>query len=373
MADLIVSRRVRSTPYLSRLEAYGVAAYSVYNHMVLPVSIRGVETDYWHLREAVQIWDVSCQRQVEISGREAARLAQLLTVRDLSRLAVGRCAYAPVVDDRGGMINDPLVVRIARDRWWFSIADSDLALWAEGLAHGYGIDAQVSEPDVWPLALQGPKADDVAARLFGEEVRNIRFFGWQSLRFRGRPLIIARSGWSVQGGFEFYVDDAEMGGELYDSLMEAGEDFEIGPGTPNLIERIEGGLLSYGSDMTRGDSALESGLDQYCSLASNIEAVGLSALRDQAAAGLSRQIRGLAVEGPAVPPVMATWPLTADGHDVGWLTSAVWSPRLEINVALGMVRASHWGIGTVVNVHAPDGGRVATVVALPFPGSHPGK
>ena len=226
---LAVSRRTRTTPYTSRVDAAGVKAYTVYNHMLLPTNFRGVEADYWHLRKAVQVWDVGCERQAELHGPDAARLAQMLTVRDLRKLAVGRCAYAPVVDDEGLLINDPVVLRVAEDRFWFSVADSDVVLWAGGIARGMGLDVKVSEPDVWPLALQGPLAEDVAAEIFGDVVRSIKFFGFARLDFRGQELIVARSGWSAQGGFECYVDDAALGGELYDAMMAAGERFDIGP------------------------------------------------------------------------------------------------------------------------------------------------
>ncbi len=213
-----------------------------------------------------------CERQVELVGPDAARLAQLLTVRDLRSFAVGRCGYAPVVDDHGRMINDPVVLRLADDRFWFSVSDSDVVLWAGGLAHGFGLDVTVHEPDVGPLAVQGRHAEEVVASVFGEAVREIKFFRFAPLAFGGHQLLVARSGWSAQGGFEIYVDDAALGGELYDALMAAGEQYDIGPGCPNLIERIEAGLLTYGTDVTRADTALEAGLERYCSLDAPIDA-----------------------------------------------------------------------------------------------------
>ena len=149
---LAISPRTRSTPYSSRVESAGVKSYTVYNHMLLPTQFRGTEADYWHLRRAVQVWDVACERQVELVGPDAARLAQMLTVRDLRAFNIGRCGYAPIVDDDGLLINDPIVIRVDNDRFWFSIADSDLMLWAGGIARCLGLEVQVSEPDIWPLA-----------------------------------------------------------------------------------------------------------------------------------------------------------------------------------------------------------------------------
>ncbi len=366
---LAVSLRTRSTPFTSRVEASGLAAYTVYNHMLLPTSFRGVEADYWHLRRAVQIWDVGVERQAELVGPDAAKLAQMLTVRDLRKVGVGRCAYAPICDNDGRLINDPILLRVAEDRFWFSVADSDVVLWAGGLAHGLGLDVCVFEPDVWPLAVQGPRAEDVVAAVFGEEVRAITFFRFGMLAFRGHPLIVARTGWSAQGGFEIYVDDAVVGGELYDALVEAGAPHDIGPGCPNLIERIEAGLLSYGNDMTRSDTALEAGLDRYCALTSDVDAIGLDALRRQARGGVTRRIVGLVIEGEAVPGLRNRWPVLSGHSVVGTVASAAWSPRLLTNVALGMLSVAHGGIGTRLTVATPDGDRRATVVEVPFPGA----
>ncbi len=366
---LAITRRIRSTPWSSRIEEFGIKAYTVYNHMLLPTQVRGVEADYDHLRGAVQVWDVACERQAELVGPDAARLAQLLTVRDLSSFVVGRCGYAPVVDDDGLLINDPVVLKVAADRFWFSVSDSDVVLWAGGLARGLGWDVKVHEPDVWPLAVQGPKADDVTAAVLGDAVRDLKFFRFAPIAYRGHEFLVARSGWSAQGGFEVYVDDAELGQALYDDLMEAGREFDIGPGCPNLIERIEAGLLTYGTDVTRAHTALEAGLDRYCSLDAPIEALGLDALRRQREAGLIRRIAGLAIDGDAVPHNRNGWDVEHDGRFVGEVTSAVWSPRLGTNVALGMLQIGSTALGSTVVVRCPDGDRTATVVEVPFPGA----
>ncbi len=337
--------------------------------MLLPTTFRGVEPDYLHLREAVQLWDVACERQVELVGPDAAKLAQLLTVRDLRSLSVGRCAYAPMVDDDGLLINDPIALRIGPDRFWFSIADSDVSLWAYGLARGMGLDVRVHEPDVWPLAIQGPKAEDVAAIVFGEAVRSIKFFQFAEVDFRGHSFVVARSGWSAQGGFEIYVDDAELGVELYDEIMKAGAPFDIGPGCPNQIERIEAGLLSYGNDVTRADTALEAGLGRYCALDAPIDAIGLEALRRQRVSGVTRRISGLLIDGDPVPAARTPWSVTSADALAGTVTSAIWSPRLLSNVALAMINSEFLDVGTELIVHTPDGQRRAYVTAVPFDGA----
>ncbi len=367
---LAITRRLRSTPWSSRVEAAGVLSYTVYNHMLLPTQFRGVEDDYEHLRRSVQVWDVGCERQVEIVGPDADRLAQLLTVRDLREMVIGRCGYAPVLDHAGCLINDPVVLHVGEQRWWFSVSDSDVVLWAGGLALGMGLDVVVREPDVWPLAVQGVRAEDVMAKVFGEAVRAIRFFRFAPLAFEGHEMVVARSGWSAQGGFEVYVDDADVGRRLYDRLMDVGSDDGIGPGCPNLIERIEAGLLTYGTDVTRDDTALEAGFDRYCALDAPIDAIGLDALRRQRDTGVTRRIRGLTIDGDRVPPNRDPWPVTdAEGSRIGQVTSAVWSPRLHTNVAIGMLAVSHGATDTVVSVEVGDHLRRATVCDLPFPGA----
>jgi hypothetical protein len=218
--------RVRSTPFTSRIEAYGVGAYSVYNHMLLPLKFVSVEDDYWHLKEHVQLWDVSVQRQVEISGPDAARLVQLLTPRDLTKSRVGRCYYAPLVDARGGLINDPVILKLAEDRFWLSISDSDVALWAKGLAHGFGLSVEIFEPTVDPLAVQGPKAEQLMERVFGSAIADIKFFGFSLVDFGGHDFLVARTGWSKQGGFEiYYVDRPDLAGSISGRRAVRGRDF----------------------------------------------------------------------------------------------------------------------------------------------------
>ncbi len=361
MAQLSVSHRLRRTPFSEGVTAAGVKAYTVYNHMLLPTIFRTIEEDYAHLKTAVQLWDVSVERQVELRGPDASRLMQMLTPRDLRGMLAGQCYYVPIVDETGGMLNDPVALKLAEDRWWVSIADSDLLLWIKGVAYGLRLDVLVDEPDVSPLGIQGPLADKLAARIFGEAVTELRFFRYGWFEFEGTDMLIARSGYSKQGGFEIYVPNTAIGMPLWNALMDVGKDLDVHAGCPNLIERIEGGLLSYGNDMTRANTPHECGLGKFCNTQTAIGCIGRDALLRVAMEGPIRQIRALEIDGPKVPVCDSYWTLTTGKKTVGRVSSAAWSPDFNTNVAIGMVRMTHWDEDTELTVHTPDGPRGALV------------
>lgn len=360
-----ISRRTRKTPFSEKLKAIGVGGYTVYNHMLLPTVFESVEADYHHLKQHVQVWDVSCERQVEVRGPDALRLCQLLTPRDISNVKGGRCFYIPVVDEAGGMLNDPVLLKLEDDRYWISIADSDLILWIKGIAVGMKLDVTIHEPAVAPLAVQGPKSDELMSRVFGESVRDIRFFAYKKMKFQGKEMLIARSGYSKQGGFEIYVEGEDYAEPLWDALFASGQDLQVRAGCPNLIERIEGGLLSFGNDMTNDDNPYECGLSRFCQ-PGIVECIGREALLAIEKAPLSRQLRGLLISGAPIPPCRHPWPLYPKGQSVGHVTSAIWSPDLNKNIAIAMIDVSHFDVGVDLEVDTPDGLRKAVVCELPF-------
>jgi len=357
MADgLNMSRRIRRTPYTDRVKQAGVRGFSVVNHMLLPKAFEPtVEEDYRHLREHVQLWDVSCQRQVEIKGPDAAQLVQWMTPRNIGRAKVGDCMYIPIIDQNAGLINDPVMLKLSDTHFWLSIADSDVLLYAMGLAIGKGFDVEIDEPDVSPLAVQGPKAEDLMVDIFGAEIRKIGFFKYKKFDFMGTQQIIARSGYSRQGGFEVYLKDGTLGPALWDTIWEAGQPYNITPGCPNLIERIEGGLFSYGNEMTRQNNPLEIGLEKYCTLDGSIDFIGRAALQKIKADGVAREIRGIIFDGAPCPTCSVPWPVMVGGTKVGQITSGMFSPRLKQNVGQSFVDRGHWDIGGQVTVMMPDG------------------
>jgi len=358
MATITPSRRVRRTPFTPGVEAAGVKAYTVYNHMLLPTCFESIEADCAHLKRHVQVWDVSCERQVSLKGPDALRLMRQISPRDMGRMADDQCYYVPTVDHRGGMLNDPVAVKLADDHYWLSLADGDLLQWALGLAVAQGMDVEIDEPDVSPLAIQGPKADDLAARVFGDAVRDIRFFRYKRLTFEGQEFVVARSGWSKQGGFEVYVEGEEYGMALWDALFAAGQDLNVRAGCPNLIERCESGLLSFGSEMRRENTPYECGLGRFCN--SPDDFIGRAALAHSALHGPDRMIRAIEIDAQ-VGPCSGSWPMFADGRKVGQVGSAIWSPDFQTTVAIGMVEKTHWAPGAVLEIETDDGMHKATV------------
>ena len=365
---LAISRRIRRTPFTERIESLGVQGYSIVNHTLLPKAFESSNEEvYWHLREHVQLWDVSCQRQVEIRGPDAAKLVQLMTPRDLRQAKIGQCLYISLIDHNAGMINDPILLKLEEDHFWLSIADSDVLLWAKGLSLGCGFDVMVDEPDVSPLAVQGPKAELLMEKVFGTIVRKIRFFQFNTVDFKGNPLQVSRTGYSRQGGFEIYLDKSSLGIDLWDTLWEAGQELNVAPGYPNLVERVEGGLLSYGNEMTRANNPLECNLDHNCCLDGSLNYIGREALQKIAETGPTQRIRGVIFEGEPTPPCASPWPIIADGKQVGYTTTVVWSLQLKKNLSLAMIEAEFWNAGQNVQVETPDGLKMnGTVVEFPL-------
>lgn len=324
---LTFSRRLRQTPFTDRILAGGAKSLTVYNHTLLPSWFRSLEEDYWHLVDNVQVWDVSCERQVQLKGPDAAKLVQLMTPRDLSKAQDDQCFYVPLCDQHGRIMNDPIAIKIDADTWWLSISDSDIYLWAKGIAFGAGMDVEVSQPRVWPIAVQGPKAETLMARLFGDEVTSIRFFRYKRLAWQGHELLVARSGWSGQGGFEIYIDDAAKGQQLWDELFKQGEDLNVGHGCPNNIERMESGLLSFGSDMDYSHTPLQCGLDRYCQLDLDLPSMSMDALRAQRDAGVPSRLMGVIAK--EVPFIANDCELIVNGKSVADITSQTLSARYD--------------------------------------------
>jgi aminomethyltransferase len=365
--DFGFGTQIRKSPYFDATVRWGAKGFSVYNHMYIPRDFGDPEQNFWNLVNDAILCDVGVERQVEITGPDAARFAQLLTPRDLSKMAVGQCKYVLITNADGGILNDPIMLRLAENRFWISLADSDILLWAQGVAVHSGMDVKVREPDVSPLQLQGPKSGEVMKALFGAGIMDLKYYWLREMDLDGIPLVVSRTGWSSELGYELYLQDGSRGDELWEKIMAAGKPFGLKPGHTSSIRRIEGGMLSYHADADINTNPFELGLDRLVNIDIEADFIGKAALRRIKEEGVRRRQVGLVIDRPPLPaPNTTFWTVTKNGAAIGKVTSAIYSPRLEKNIALAMVSADCTGIGTVVDVAMPHGPALATVVERPF-------
>ena len=365
--DIGFGTQIRKSPYFEATLRYGAEAFSVYNHMYIPRDFGDPVRNYWNLVNAAILCDVAVERQVEITGKDAADFVQRLTPRNLSKCQVGQCKYLMITSEEGGIINDPILLRLGENHFWLSLADSDVLLWAKGVAVNAGMDVMIGEPDVSPLQLQGPKSQEIMKKLFGEEISELRYFWLRELELDGIPLVVSRTGWSGELGYELYLRDASRGDELWERIMAAGKPSGLRAGHTSTIRRIEAGMLSYHADMDIATNPYELGLDRLVDLDMDAEFIGKAALKRILNEGIRRKQVGLEIAGlPIEGTNTRFWPAKMNDEDVGVVTSAVYSPRLERNIALAMVAMEAAGKGSELIVYSSSGDRPARVVDVPF-------
>lgn len=358
--------RLRTSPFYESAVAEGMVTASIYNRMIMPSSYGDPEAEYWRLIEGVSQWDVGVERQVQLKGKDAGKLAQILAARDISKCKYGQGKYVPICNHRGTIINDPILLKHADDLYWLSIADSDIWLWANAIVAERGLDVEVSEPDVSPMALQGPKAEDVVASVMGDWVRELKYFWFRDAELEGIPVTVQRSGWSKQGGFEIYLKDGSKGTQLWNIFKEAGQPYGIGPGAPTSAERTESGLLSVGGDTDADTNPFEVRLDKYVNLDVPDDTLGIKALRRVAEEGVKRHQLGLILDGSTPAPLGFKHDvILAGGKKVGAMTNCVWSPRMKANIGYALISAE-MQIGDTVEVSRASGLTSARLVDLPF-------
>jgi aminomethyltransferase len=359
--------RLRRSPFFEATQRHGAKAYTVYNHMLFPICFGDLEEEYWHLLEHVTLWDVAVERQVEITGPDAFAFTNLLTPRDLSKCAVGQGKYVVITAEDGGIINDPVLLRLAENHFWMALADSDVLLWARGVALRSGLRVKITEPDVSPLQIQGPKAKDVVQALFGDPVTKLRYYWFHETSLDGIPVVVTRTGWTGEVGYEVYLRDGSRGEELWERIMAAGRPHNIRPTGPSDIRRIEAGILNWGADMTLENNVYEVGLDHLVDEKKTADYIGRDALRRIKREGVKRKLVGIEIEGPRIEMNPVPWGVAANGTRTGRVTSAIYSPRLKKNIGYAMMPVAYAGLGTALTVTIPGvGARKATVVSRPF-------
>ncbi|MBD1169144.1 glycine cleavage system protein T [Pelagibacterales bacterium SAG-MED08] len=359
--------QIRKSPYFDSTVKWGATGFSVYNHMYIPRDFGDPEQNFWNLIEKSILCDVAVERQVEITGPDAYKFTQLLTPRDLSNISIGQCKYVLITNNEGGILNDPVLLRLAENHFWLSLADSDVLLWAQGVAVNSGLNVNISEPDVSPLQLQGPTSKDIMVKLFGESIKDLKYYWFKEFDLDGIPLIVSRTGWSSEFGYELFLRDGSKGNDLYEKIMNAGKDHGLQPGHTSSIRRIEGGMLSYHADADIHTNPFELGFDRLVSLDNDIEFIGKAALKKIKAEGIKRKQVGLEINcEPLSGPNTTFWPIKKNNNEIGKVTSAVYSPRLKKNIALAMVNIKNSEIGTDLEVETNKGKFTAKIVEKPF-------
>ena len=359
--------QIRKSPYFDATVRWGAKSFSVYNHMYIPRDFGDPVQNFWNLVSDAILCDVAVERQVEITGPNAAKFMQMLTPRDLSNMSVGQCKYILITNADGGILNDPILLRLGENHFWISLADSDILLWAQGVSVHSGLKVNIREPDVSPLQLQGPKSGEVMKALFGKSIIDLQYYWFREVELDGIPLIVSRTGWSSELGYELYLQDGSQGEELWEKIMATGTPFGLKPGHTSSIRRIEGGMLSYQADADINTNPYELGMERLINPDMEAEFIGKDALLRIRKNGVSRKQVGLRIEcAPLKEPNTTFWKIRKNGKTVGKVTSAVYSPRLEQNIALAIVSAELSEIGNVVDVSMRSGTVQASIVETPF-------
>ncbi len=357
----------RRSPFFDGSRRAGCQGWGVANHMYQPHSYQDPVSEYWHLVNGVTLWDVGTERQVEVYGPDAAAFIDYLTPRDVTGVMPGNCRYIIITSGEGGIINDPVMLRLAADRYWLSCSDSDLLLWAKGVAVCADMDVKIHEPDVSPVQVQGPKSAIVIESLFGAEIASLPYYSLAETTLGQIPLVVTRTGWSGEYGYEVFLRDSQYGSELWDRIMDAGKPHGIVATGPSDIRRVEAGILGYGSDINLGINPFEAGMERLLDLDSDRIFIGKEALCAIREAGVKRRIVGIELGGEELKSGTFTkpWPILDNGK-IGEILVALHSPRLEKNIGFAMVEIGYANLGTSIMVHGPDGERIATVVEKPF-------
>jgi glycine cleavage system aminomethyltransferase T len=358
----------RKSPFFEATLRHGCKAFDIYNHTYLPAYYADPVDEYWHLLRHVTIWDVGAERQVEITGPDAFTFADLLTPRDLSTCAVGQCKYAIITAEDGGIVNDPILLRLGQNHFWLSAADSDLLLWAKGVAVHAGLDVDILEPDVSPIQVQGPRSREVIGALFGDDVAGLRYYFCAEAHLDDIPVVVSRTGWTGEVGYEIYLRDGARGDDLWERVMQAGRPHQIRPIAPCEARRIEAGIFNYGSDFTLENNPLEvTGLERLVELDKPRPFIGRAALDRIAEQGVTRKLVGIEVLGDPLPfEISEPWPAHRDGRQVGRVTDLIWSPRLERNIGYVWVPVDLAEPGTELQVEMPEGSAPARTATIPF-------
>jgi len=366
-ANISFGSRIRKSPFYDSTRKYGAKSFTIYNYMYMPTSYTSSEEEYVSLTNDVTMWDVAGERQIEINGPDAYNFVRTLTPRNLEKCEIGHCLYILLTGEDGCIINDAVLLRVKPDQFWISPGDSEVLLWIQGVAVNSGMDVNVFEPDVSPLQIGGPKAPQLIEKLFDEDHRDVGFYRAIETSLLGIPLVLARTGWSGEISYELYLRNHKLGDQLWEIVREAGQEYNISPIAPNTIRSIEGGLLSFRSDVLKEDNPYTIGLGRLVDTNQSIDFIGKSALKKIEEEGTKRMLVGVMLDGdPIKNPPEQFWPVIDHDLKIGHVSRCIYSPRLKKNIGFANVPTEFSKIDTNLSVISPEGKRSATVCKWPW-------
>ena len=366
--ELLISTRVRKSPFWHLSHEAGCWRATVYNRIYHPRGYvkpedGGAMVEYEALVNRVTMWNVAVERQISVKGPDAEAFTDFIITRDATKIEPMHGKYAILCNEKGGILNDPVLLRLSEDEFWFSISDSDLLLWMQGVNVAKKFNVEIDEIDVCPLQIQGPLSEDLMAKLAGEELRDVPYYGLMEANINGADCVISQTGFTGEKGYEIYVRDTHENAEkVWNKVLEDGEEFGLMVIAPAHHRRIAAGILSWGQDLDHETSPFQVNLAYQVPRNKKSDYIGKAELerqRDVMDSGedpFKMKMVGITLGGKEITDYAPDFWLVADtdGNDMGYVTSPWWSPELETNIALAWVPWSSSEVGTKLLVKLPD-------------------
>ncbi len=392
--ELLISTRVRKSPYWHLSHKAGCWRATVYNRVYHPRGyVRpedgGAMVEYSAIVNHVTMWNVAVERQIQVIGPDAEKFVNYVITRDATRIEPMHAKYVILCNQQGGVLNDPVLLRLSDDEFWFSLADSDIMLWLQGVNADNRYNVKISEIDVSPLQIQGPKSLALMTDLIGQEINHIPYYGLLEGQIAGRDVVVSQSGFSGENGYEIYLRDATLYAEdLWNTILDIGKKHSLMVIAPAHHRRIAAGILSWGQDMDFETLPFQCNLGYQVPRNKKTEYVGKEALenvRKQMEEGntpFKTTLVGMEFGGKQIDDYAPDFWLIS-GHEggdpIGYVTSPWYSPELETNIAMGYVPCGMHSVGTKLQIHLPDEYAetpgfpvMAKVVEIPFrPSANP--
>ena len=365
-ASISFQPRIRRGAFFEACWDHGCRNFSVYNRTYISSNFSKPLEEYWHVIEHVSLWPVMGERQIQITGIDAKKFVQYLSCRDISNCSINQCKYSLLLNDEAGIICDPIILRLEENKFWISTSDCDLELWIKGVKINSGFNVSIKDANVSLLQIQGPKSSALFSKMFGTDILNLKYYWLTQVKFEGINLVISRTGWSGELGYEIYLSDFEKGSYIFNRILEIGEEFSIAVGSVNQTRRIESGILSWGVDMSQNENPYQVGLGKLVELESKDDFIGKKAAIELSNKKQKKVLVGIKLHSNNKLNNEIHWNIIKGKKNVGKLTSVSFSPRLKSNIGIGIVDYNYSTIGTKFKVEAYNELVESEIVKLPF-------